>query len=157
MIMSMISVEMFIVKIWLSMKAPLKVLEFPVLHRCIRYNELFLQMVIFSCFGDDVVEPHWQRLVCWTLAGVKLCYAGGFGYHANGLAGWSRRTRVVVATPRKDHKGSWQDVSSIVNWKRLNEKEFFLIDHEAIWSKASQTNWKTASKTPYAEWLEIEV
>jgi hypothetical protein len=71
---------------------------------------------------------------------VKLCYAGGFGYHANGLAGWSRRTRVVVATPRKDHKGSWQDVSSIVNWKRLNEKEFFLIDHEAIWSKASQTN-----------------
>jgi hypothetical protein len=44
-----------------------------------------------------------------------------------------------------------------VTWKRLNEKEFFLIDHEAIWSKASQTNWKTASKTPYAEWLEIEV
>jgi hypothetical protein len=44
------------VKIWLSMKAPLKVLEFPALHHCIRYNELFLQMVIFSCFGDNVVE-----------------------------------------------------------------------------------------------------
>jgi hypothetical protein len=97
-------------------------------------------MVIFSCFGDDVVEPRRQWLVCWTLAGVKLCYAGGFGYHANGLAGWSRRTRVVVATPRKDHNGSWQDVSSIVTWKCLNEKKFFLIDHETIWSKASQTN-----------------
>jgi hypothetical protein len=56
MIMSMISMEMFMVKIWLSMKAPLKILEFAALHHCIRYNELFLQMVIFSCFGDDV-EP----------------------------------------------------------------------------------------------------
>ncbi|KAL4369922.1 hypothetical protein AHAS_Ahas06G0014200 [Arachis hypogaea] len=32
---------------------------------------------------------------CGQLTGIHLCYAGGFGYHAYGKAGWSRRARVV--------------------------------------------------------------
>ncbi|RVW85088.1 putative inactive purple acid phosphatase 29 [Vitis vinifera] len=35
---------------------------------------------------------------CGELLGIHLCYAGGFGYHAYGKAGWARRARVVLAT-----------------------------------------------------------
>ena len=28
---------------------------------------------------------------CGKLMGIQLCYAGGFGYHAYGKAGWPRR------------------------------------------------------------------
>ena len=61
---------------------------------------------------------------------MKLCYAGGFGYHAYGLAGWDRRTRVVVASLQKNKKGAFEDVSRIVTWKRLDNKHFTKIDTE---------------------------
>lgn len=32
---------------------------------------------------------------CATFLGVRMCYGGGFGYHAYGKTGWPRRTRVV--------------------------------------------------------------
>ena len=38
---------------------------------------------------------------CGELTGIHLCYAGGFGYHAYGKAGWGRRARVVVASLEK--------------------------------------------------------
>lgn len=73
------------------------------------------------------------------LAGLKLCYAGGFGYHAYGLAGWDRRTRVVVASLAKNKKGAFEDVSRIVTWKRLDNKHFTKIDTETLWSKTATT------------------
>lgn len=70
-------------------------------------------------------------------AGVKLCYGGGFGYHAYGKAGWDRRTRVVVAALEKDGNGDWQDVSSVVTWKRLDDKKFSTINSETVWTKTT--------------------
>lgn len=41
---------------------------------------------------------------CGELLGIHLCYAGGFGYHAYGKAGWARRARVVLATLEEREK-----------------------------------------------------
>ncbi|XP_027335533.1 probable inactive purple acid phosphatase 29 isoform X2 [Abrus precatorius] len=73
---------------------------------------------------------------CGKLTGIQLCYGGGFGYHAYGKAGWSRRARVVVASLEKTEKGSWGDVKSIKTWKRLDDQHLSGIDGEVLWSKS---------------------
>ncbi|KAL5572261.1 hypothetical protein UlMin_021858 [Ulmus minor] len=72
---------------------------------------------------------------CGKLNGIQLCYAGGFGYHAYGKAGWSRRARVVVASLEKLEKGGWGGVKSIKTWKRLDDAHLTSIDGEVLWSK----------------------
>ncbi|KAK9280504.1 hypothetical protein L1049_014196 [Liquidambar formosana] len=74
---------------------------------------------------------------CGELTGIKLCYAGGFGYHAYGKAGWARRARVVVATLEKTEKGGWGTVKSIKTWKRLDDQRLTAIDGQVLWSKSS--------------------
>ncbi|KAI4329003.1 hypothetical protein L6164_021310 [Bauhinia variegata] len=72
---------------------------------------------------------------CGKLAGINLCYAGGFGYHAYGKAGWWRRSRVVVASLEKTEKG-WGDVKSIKTWKRRDDQHLTGIDGQVLWSKS---------------------
>ncbi|GAB4827295.1 Probable inactive purple acid phosphatase 29 [Ancistrocladus abbreviatus] len=74
---------------------------------------------------------------CGELTGIYLCYAGGFGYHAYGKAGWSRRTRVVLANLEKTEKGGWGAVKSIKTWKRLDDEQLTAIDARVLWSKNS--------------------
>lgn len=74
---------------------------------------------------------------CGELTGIHLCYAGGFGYHAYGKAGWARRARVVVASLEKSEKGGWGAVKSIKTWKRLDDGYLTAIDGEVLWSKSS--------------------
>ncbi|XVF72899.1 hypothetical protein PTKIN_Ptkin12aG0157800 [Pterospermum kingtungense] len=74
---------------------------------------------------------------CGQLTGIQLCYAGGFGYHAYGKAGWSRRARVVVASLEKMEKGGWGAVKSIKTWKRLDDQHLTAIDGQVLWSKSS--------------------
>ncbi|KAL0438310.1 UNVERIFIED_CONTAM: putative inactive purple acid phosphatase 29 [Sesamum latifolium] len=74
---------------------------------------------------------------CGELTGIHLCYAGGFGYHAYGKAGWSRRARMVVASLEKTEKGSWGTVKSIKTWKRLDDEHLTAIDGQVLWSKSS--------------------
>ncbi|CAN6480599.1 unnamed protein product [Victoria cruziana] len=73
---------------------------------------------------------------CGELSEINLCYAGGFGYHAYGKAGWSRRARVVLASLEKDkHKASWGGVKSIRTWKRLDDAHLSKIDKQKLWQK----------------------
>lgn len=74
---------------------------------------------------------------CGQLTGIQLCYAGGFGYHAYGKAGWARRARVVVANLEKTEKGGWGAVKSIKTWKRLDDEHLTAIDAQVLWSKSS--------------------
>lgn len=74
---------------------------------------------------------------CGELTGIHLCYAGGFGYHAYGKAGWARRARVVVASLEKSEKGGWGAVKSIRTWKRLDDEHLTTIDAQILWSKTS--------------------
>ncbi|XP_055834253.1 probable inactive purple acid phosphatase 29 [Solanum dulcamara] len=74
---------------------------------------------------------------CGKLMDINLCYAGGFGYHAYGKAGWSRRARMVVASLEKTGKGAWGDVKSIKTWKRLDDEHLSTIDTQVLWSKRS--------------------
>ncbi|KAL0538248.1 hypothetical protein IC582_027259 [Cucumis melo] len=73
---------------------------------------------------------------CGLLTGINLCYGGGFGYHAYGKAGWSRRARVVVANLERTAKGNWGSVKSIRTWKRLDDKHLTPIDSQVLWSKS---------------------
>lgn len=81
---------------------------------------------------------------CGELSGVNLCYAGGFGYHAYGKAGWYRRARVVVASLEKTEKGSWGTVKAIKTWKRLDDKKLSVIDTQVLWSKSSRRKHMTS-------------
>ncbi|CAN4120380.1 unnamed protein product [Withania somnifera] len=74
---------------------------------------------------------------CGKLMNINLCYAGGFGYHAYGKAGWSRRARMVVASLEKTGKGTWGAVNSIKTWKRLDDEHLTAIDTQVLWSKRS--------------------
>ncbi|KAJ8748546.1 hypothetical protein K2173_003447 [Erythroxylum novogranatense] len=74
---------------------------------------------------------------CGELTDIQLCYAGGFGYHAYGKAGWSRRARVVVASLEKTESGLWGAVKSIKTWKRLDDENLTAIDRQVLWSKNS--------------------
>ncbi|RLN35038.1 putative inactive purple acid phosphatase 29 [Panicum miliaceum] len=82
---------------------------------------------------------------CGKLRGIQLCYAGGFGYHAYGKAGWSRRARVVSVQLEKTDNGEWQGVKSIKTWKRLDDPQLSTIDSEVLWNRGS--NGKTRSET----------
>lgn len=77
---------------------------------------------------------------CGALSGIHLCYAGGFGYHAYGKAGWSRRARVVQASLEKTENGSWGAVESIKTWKRLDDENLAVIDSQVLWSKNFSAN-----------------
>ncbi|XP_061359218.1 probable inactive purple acid phosphatase 29 [Gastrolobium bilobum] len=79
---------------------------------------------------------------CGKLTGINLCYAGGFGYHAYGKAGWSRRARVVVVSLEKTENGGWEDVKSIRTWKRLDDQHLTAIDGQVLWSKSFGGNRK---------------
>ncbi|XP_014499101.1 probable inactive purple acid phosphatase 29 [Vigna radiata var. radiata] len=72
---------------------------------------------------------------CGKLTGINLCYAGGFGYHAYGKAGWSRRARVVVVSLEKTENGHWEDVKSVKTWKRLDDQNLTGVDGQVLWSK----------------------
>lgn len=74
---------------------------------------------------------------CGELTGINLCYAGGFGYHAYGKAGWSRRARVVVANLERTANENWETVKSIKTWKRLDDQRLTAIDGQVLWSKSS--------------------
>ncbi|XP_059314719.1 probable inactive purple acid phosphatase 29 [Lycium ferocissimum] len=74
---------------------------------------------------------------CGKLMDINLCYAGGFGYHAYGKAGWSRRARMVVASLEKIGNGGWGAVKSIKTWKRLDDEHLTPIDTQVLWSKSS--------------------
>ena len=74
---------------------------------------------------------------CGNLTGIQLCYAGGFGYHAYGKAGWARRARVVAVNLEKTDKGGWGAVKSIKTWKRLDDQHLTAIDGQILWSKSS--------------------
>ncbi|KAL1080815.1 hypothetical protein V6Z11_D09G020500 [Gossypium hirsutum] len=71
---------------------------------------------------------------CGQMTGIQLCYAGGFGYHAYGKAGWSRRARVVVASLEKTDGGGWGAVKSIKTWKHLDDGHLTAIDVQVLWS-----------------------
>ncbi|KAL3739785.1 hypothetical protein ACJRO7_021107 [Eucalyptus globulus] len=71
---------------------------------------------------------------CGEYTGIQLCYAGGFGYHAYGKAGWARRARVVVATLEKTEEASWGPLKSIKTWKRLDDRSLSTIDVQVLWS-----------------------
>nr|GEX02403.1 probable inactive purple acid phosphatase 29 [Tanacetum cinerariifolium] len=73
---------------------------------------------------------------CGNVTGIHLCYAGGFGYHAYGKAGWSRRARVVVASLEKGSHGDWGAVKSIKTWKRLDDKNLTAIDGQVLWMES---------------------
>ena len=68
---------------------------------------------------------------CGDLFGIKLCYGGGIGYHAYGLAGWPRRARVVVAHLEKTENG-WGPVQSIKTRMRLDDPNFGAIDDQTL-------------------------
>lgn len=72
---------------------------------------------------------------CGKLTGIQLCYAGGFGYHAYGKAGWSRRARVVSASLEKTVEGEWEGVKFIKTWKRLDDQYLSMIDTQVLWNK----------------------
>ncbi|PIA34970.1 hypothetical protein AQUCO_03700314v1 [Aquilegia coerulea] len=71
---------------------------------------------------------------CGNLTGIHLCYAGGFGYHAYGKAGWDRRARVVLATLKKTKNNGWGAVKSIRTWKRLDNQYLTAIDPQVLWT-----------------------
>ncbi|KAI8572980.1 hypothetical protein RHMOL_Rhmol01G0243300 [Rhododendron molle] len=71
---------------------------------------------------------------CGELTGIHLCYAGGFGYHAYGKAGWDRRARVVVASLEKTKKGGWGGVESIKTRKHLDNRLLAAVDVQVLWS-----------------------
>jgi hypothetical protein len=74
---------------------------------------------------------------CGKLSGIQLCYAGGFGYHAYGKAGWSRRARVVSVQLEKTDSGEWRGVKSIKTWKRLDDPYLSTIESEVLWNRGS--------------------
>ncbi|XP_035835670.1 uncharacterized protein LOC118483957 [Helianthus annuus] len=78
---------------------------------------------------------------CGELTGINLCYAGGFGYHAYGKAGWSRRSRVVVASLEKKSNGSWGAVEFIKTYKRLDDGNLTVIDNQVLWTKTPSMKW----------------
>lgn len=74
---------------------------------------------------------------CGELTSINLCYAGGFGYHAYGKAGWARRARVVVASLEKTADGGWGAVKSIKTWKHLDDDKLTPIDGQVLYSKST--------------------
>ncbi|KAL8480265.1 hypothetical protein ACS0TY_026471 [Phlomoides rotata] len=72
---------------------------------------------------------------CGILGGLWFCYGGGFGYHGYSIAGWSRRSRVILAElERGEH--SWGGVKSIRTWKRLDDEMLSKIDEQVLWERS---------------------
>ncbi|GKV49419.1 hypothetical protein SLEP1_g56169 [Rubroshorea leprosula] len=90
--------------------------------------------------GHDHINDY-----CGELNGIQLCYAGGFGYHAYGKAGWPRRARVVVASLERTEEGTWGAVKSIKTWKRLDDEHLSTKDDQVLWSKSSAGNKRKES------------
>uniref|UniRef100_A0A6N2LIR5 Calcineurin-like phosphoesterase domain-containing protein n=1 Tax=Salix viminalis TaxID=40686 RepID=A0A6N2LIR5_SALVM len=86
---------------------------------------------------------------CGELTGIQLCYAGGFGYHAYGKAGWSRRARVVVASLEKTEQGGWGAVKSIKTWKRLDDEHLTAVDGQ----ESVERNRLAALSNEHMRWL----
>ncbi|KAM7269371.1 hypothetical protein ACFE04_024868 [Oxalis oulophora] len=70
---------------------------------------------------------------CGNLNGIWFCYGGGFGYHAYGKTGWSRRARVISVNLQKG-SNTWMGVESIRTWKRLDDNWLSKIDEQLLWS-----------------------
>eukprot|EP00249_Psilotum_nudum_P018216 c26696_g2_i1 orf=461-1660(-) len=85
--------------------------------------------VVAAFVGHDHINDF-----CGEKMGVNLCYAGGFGYHAYGKSGWSRRSRVVLASLGKDANGQWMGVDKITTWKRLDDDSLSTIDRQVLWN-----------------------
>ncbi|XP_076952645.1 putative inactive purple acid phosphatase 29 [Bidens hawaiensis] len=77
---------------------------------------------------------------CGELTGIHLCYGGGFGYHAYGKAGWSRRARMVMVSLEKVARDEWGAVKSIKTWKRLDDENLTAIDGQVLWSRQPSGN-----------------
>ncbi|XP_077233568.1 putative inactive purple acid phosphatase 29 [Tasmannia lanceolata] len=93
---------------------------------------------------------------CGELINIHLCYAGGFGYHAYGKAGWSRRARVVLVSLQNLSEEGWGAVNSIKTWKRLDDRNLSTIDVQILWSKSSEMSVSAAmvkSKLPLHSFL----
>ncbi|KAL9398586.1 hypothetical protein Peur_007547 [Populus x canadensis] len=69
---------------------------------------------------------------CGNLEGIWFCYGGGFGYHAYGRAGWSRRARIILAELEKGEK-SWMGMERIRTWKRLDDEKLSKLDEQVLW------------------------
>jgi hypothetical protein len=69
---------------------------------------------------------------CGDLSGIRLCYGGGFGYHAYGRSGWPRRARVIHTELKKGQR-SWLEVESIQTWKLLDDEKLSKIDEQILW------------------------
>ncbi|KAJ8626263.1 hypothetical protein MRB53_019570 [Persea americana] len=75
---------------------------------------------------------------CGDVSGIQLCYAGGFGYHAYGKAGWPRRARVVLASLKKSkEEGGWGMLESIKTWKRLDDEHLSTIHVQTLWTNTT--------------------
>uniref|UniRef100_A0A1D1Y8C7 Putative inactive purple acid phosphatase 29 n=1 Tax=Anthurium amnicola TaxID=1678845 RepID=A0A1D1Y8C7_9ARAE len=74
---------------------------------------------------------------CGQLTGIHLCYGGGFGYHAYGKAGWSRRARVVSVSLEENPKGGWGAVKTIKTWKRLDDHHLSIVQSQILWQESS--------------------
>lgn len=75
---------------------------------------------------------------CGDVSGIQLCYAGGFGYHAYGKAGWPRRARVVLASLKKSkEEGGWGMLESIKTWKRLDDEHLSTIHIQTLWTNTT--------------------
>ena len=61
---------------------------------------------------------------CGQHYGIFLCYGGGVGYRAYGLAGWDRRSRVIEVR---------DNGNTIVTWKRLDNSGFSRIDEQILY------------------------
>ncbi|KAK8278137.1 hypothetical protein V6Z12_D09G021000 [Gossypium hirsutum] len=111
---------------------------------CLNLLKGLVRLTINSGFFTTMVEAGDVKAVftghdhlndfCGQMTGIQLCYAGGFGYHAYGKAGWSRRARVVVASLEKTDGGGWGAVKSIKTWKRLDDGHLTAIDVQVLWS-----------------------
>ncbi|XP_043711695.1 probable inactive purple acid phosphatase 28 isoform X1 [Telopea speciosissima] len=69
---------------------------------------------------------------CGELDGIWFCYGGGFGYHAYGKAGWSRRARIILAELGRGEK-AWMGVERIKTWKCLDDENLSKIDEQILW------------------------
>jgi len=104
------------------------------------YNSGFFKTMVGA--GDvkaALVGHDHKNDFCGKLSDVHLCYAGGFGYHAYGKAGWPRRARVVSAYLEKTDSGEWGGVESINTWKRLDDEGLTIEDYQALWNKGGST------------------
>jgi len=110
---------------------------------CPLYNSGFLKTMVQAEDVKAAFTGHDHKNdFCGKLRGIELCYAGGFGYHAYGKAGWPRRSRVVVASLEKDIKGGWKGVKSITTWKRLDDEHLSKIDTQTLWTKTGMASFE---------------